>query len=231
MEPKLWIVPTPIGNLDDITLRALQVLREADYILAEDTRTTRHLLQHHGIEGSLHPYHLHNEHAQTSGVIARLLQGHRAALVSDAGTPGIADPGFMLVRECVAHGIAVECLPGPTAIVPALVQSGFPTDRFIFEGFLPPKKGRQKRILALAQEKRTTVLYEAPHRLVKLLTELHELLGPERQLAVARELTKVFADTVRGTAPQLLAHFAEQPPRGEIVVIVAPFDTATDHED
>ena len=218
---KLYIVPTPIGNLDDITLRAVNVLREVDFILAEDTRTSSFLLRHLGIEKRLVSHHKFNEHATVRMVAESIAAGHTVALVSDAGTPGISDPGFLLVRTCVEAGIEVETLPGPTAFVPALVQSGFPCDRFCFEGFLPQKKGRMKRLQELAAEERTFILYESPFRVVKCLEQLAETVGGERQVSVSRELTKKFEQTVRGTVAEVLEHFRENEPRGEFVIVVA----------
>ena len=218
---KLFIVPTPIGNLEDITLRAIRTLEEVDYILAEDTRTTSVLLKHLGIEKKMYSHHKFNEHA-TSAMVAEAIEGGRnVALVSDAGTPGISDPGFLLVRTCVEAGLEVETLPGPTAFVPALVQSGFPCDRFCFEGFLPQKKGRNKRIAALADEERTMIFYESPFRVVKLLQQLAELMGEEREASVSREITKKFEQTVRGTLAELIEHFTTNDPKGEFVVIVS----------
>ena len=218
---KLYLVPTPIGNLDDITLRAVRVLREVDLILAEDTRTTSVLLHHLGIEKPLRSHHKFNEHATVEAVAATIAGGRDAALVSDAGTPGISDPGFLIVRTCVEQGIEVEALPGATAFVPALVQSGFPCDRFCFEGFPPQKKGRMKFFEALADERRTMIFYESPYRVVRCLEQLAEVFGPERRAAVSRELTKKFGETVRGTLDELAAHFREHAPRGEFVVVVA----------
>lgn len=218
---KLFIVPTPIGNLEDITLRAIRTLEEVDYILAEDTRTTSVLLKHLGIEKKMYSHHKFNEHA-TSAMVAEAIEGGRnVALVSDAGTPGISDPGFLLVRTCVEADLEVETLPGPTAFVPALVQSGFPCDRFCFEGFLPQKKGRNKRIAALADEERTMIFYESPFRVVKLLQQLAEVMGEEREASVSREITKKFEQTVRGTLAELIEHFTTNDPKGEFVVIVS----------
>ncbi|MEZ0609924.1 16S rRNA (cytidine(1402)-2'-O)-methyltransferase [Fibrella sp. WM1] len=217
---KLYLVPTPIGNLDDITLRAIKVLQSVDGILAEDTRTTGFLLKHLGINKPLHSYHIFNEHGSIQKIIAQLKQGKTLALVSDAGTPAISDPGFLLVRECLDFDVPVECLPGPTAFVPALVNSGLPNDRFTFEGFLPHKKGRQTRLEALADETRTMIFYESPHRLLKLLDQLTELFGPDRPASVSRELTKLFEETVRGSLSEIGAYFAEKPVKGEIVVCV-----------
>lgn len=218
---KLYIVPTPIGNLDDITLRALNVLREADFILAEDTRTTSVLLKHYGIEKRLQSHHKFNEHATVQAVSEAIAAGRSAALVSDAGTPGISDPGFLLVRTCLEAGIEVETLPGATAFVPALVQSGFPCDRFCFEGFLPQKKGRNKQLQALADEPRTMIFYESPYRVVRCLEQFAEVFGAERPVAVSRELTKKFEQTVRGTIAEVLVHFRKHPPKGEFVLVVA----------
>ena len=218
---KLYIVPTPIGNLDDITLRAVDVLREVDFILAEDTRTTSFLLRHLGIEKKLHSHHKFNEHATVKMVAGSIAAGRNAALVSDAGTPGISDPGFLLVRTCVDAGIEVETLPGATALVPALVQSGFPCDRFCFEGFLPQKKGRAKQLQSLADEERTMVFYESPYRVVKCLEQFAEVFGSERRVSVSRELTKKFEQTVRGTVAEVLEHFRTTEPKGEFVIVLA----------
>ena len=218
---KLYIVPTPIGNLDDITLRAIKTLEAADYILAEDTRTTSFLLKHLGIEKKLYSHHKFNEHATAASVAEAIGEGRTVALVSDAGTPGISDPGFLLVRTCVERGIEVTTLPGATAFVPALVQSGFPCDRFCFEGFLPQKKGRKKRIEALAEEERTMIFYESPFRVVKCLEQLAEVMGEEREVAVSREITKMFEETVRGTLAEVAEHFRQHAPKGEFVIVVA----------
>ena len=218
---KLYIVPTPIGNLDDITLRAVNVLRDVDFILAEDTRTTSFLLKHLGIEKKLYSHHKFNEHATVKMVAESIAAGRNAALVSDAGTPGISDPGFLLVRTCVEAGIEVETLPGATALIPALVQSGFPCDRFCFEGFLPQKKGRAKQLQSLAAEERTMIFYESPYRVVKCLEQFAGVFGPERRVSVSRELTKKFEQTVRGTAAEVLEHFRRTEPRGEFVLVVA----------
>ena len=218
---KLYIVPTPIGNLEDITLRAVNVLRSVDFILAEDTRTTSFLLKHLGIEQKLRSHHKFNEHATVRLVAESIAAGRDAALVSDAGTPGISDPGFLLVRTCVEAGIEVETLPGATALIPALVQSGFPCDRFCFEGFLPQKKGRSKQLQTLADEERTMVFYESPYRVVKCLEQFAEVFGPERRLSVSRELTKKFGQTVRGTVAEVLDHFRTTEPKGEFVIVVA----------
>lgn len=217
---KLYLVPTPLGNLEDITLRSIRILKEADILLAEDTRTSRVLLQHLGIDKRLLSHHQHNEHQSTPEIIRLLQSGNTVALVSDAGTPGISDPGFLLVRACVKAGIDVECLPGPTAFVPALVISGIPCDRFHFEGFLPLKKGRQTRLTELATFESTVVLYESPHKLVKTLGQLVEYMGPDRQASVSRELTKMFEETKRGTLTEILTHFQSNEPRGEFVIVV-----------
>ena len=219
----LYLVPTPIGNLEDLTFRALRVLKEADLAACEDTRTTGVLFQHYGIETPRTSFHAHNEHRKVRALVEQMQAGRTVALVSDAGTPGISDPGFLLVREAVAAGVEVVALPGPTAFVPALVGSGLPTDRFVFEGFLPQKKGRKTRLDALVDERRTVVLYESPHRLVRLLGELAERLGEDRPAAVGRELTKRFEELRRGTLAELRTWYAEQPAvRGEIVVVVGP---------
>ena len=217
---KLYVVPTPIGNLDDITLRAVRVLREVDLILAEDTRTTQVLLRHLGIEKRMWSHHKFNEHSAVEAVARTIESGEAVALVSDAGTPGISDPGFLLVRTCLEHGIEIETLPGATAFVPALVDSGFPCDRFCFEGFLPAKKGRTKRLLQLADEERTMIFYESPYRLTKTLEQFAGVFGPERPVSVSRELTKKFEQTVRGTLAEVAAHFAAHEPKGEIVVVL-----------
>ncbi len=221
MTPKLYLIPTPIGNLEDITLRAINTLKNADVILAEDTRTSGHLLKHLGITKPLQSYHIHNEHQTVQKLIARLLKGENMALVSDAGTPAISDPGFLLVRECIKNNIEVECLPGPTAFVPALVNSGLPSDRFTFEGFLPHKKGRQTRLTQLKEEERTMIFYESPHRLLKSLEQFVEYFGADRQASVSRELTKVYEETIRGTLTEIIAYFAEKTIKGEIVIVVS----------
>ena len=217
---KLYLVPTPIGNLDDITLRAVQVLKAADAILAEDTRTSGILLKHLQISKPLQSYHIFNEHQTVQRLIGQLKSGKTFALVSDAGTPGISDPGFLLVRECIKNDIPVECLPGPTAFVPALINSGLPADRFTFEGFLPHKKGRQTRLQQLAAEERTMIFYESPHRLLKTLQQFIEVFGADRQGSVSRELTKVYEETVRGSLPEIIAYFAEKTIKGEIVIVI-----------
>ncbi len=218
---KLYLVPTPVGNLGDMTYRGVEVLKSVDLILAEDTRTSRVLMQHYGIETPLQSYHIFNEHQTVAGLVERLLSGTTIAVVTDAGTPGISDPGFLLVREAVKAGVEVECLPGATAFVPALIDSGLPCDRFVFLGFLPHKKGRQTAIKALADEERTMVVYESPYRLVRLLEELREVLGEERQVSVSREISKLHAETARGTVAEVLAHFKEKDVKGEIVVIIS----------
>lgn len=218
---KLYIVPTPIGNLEDITLRAINVLKSVDVVLAEDTRTSGNLLKHLGISKPMHSYHVHNEHQTVTRVVERIQKGESMALVSDAGTPAVSDPGFLLVRECIKQGIQVECLPGPTAFVPALVNSGLPSDRFTFEGFLPHKKGRQTRLQNLTSEERTMIFYESPHRLVKALQQFVEFFGADRQVSVARELTKIYEENVRGTLEEVIAYFSEKTIKGEIVIILA----------
>lgn len=220
---KLYLVPTPIGNLDDITLRSIKVLQSVDGIFAEDTRNSGMLLKHLGISKPLYSHHAHNEHHSAAGIIKLLKEGKTLALISDAGTPGISDPGFLLVRECLKEEIEVECLPGATAFVPALVNSGLPADRFCFEGFLPHKKGRQTRLKNLVEEDRTIIFYESPHRLLKTLEQLCEYLGGERQASVARELTKMFEENQRGTLAEILAHYTANPNtiKGEIVIVVA----------
>lgn len=217
---KLILVPTPIGNMKDITLRAMEVLREADGVLAEDTRTTGHLLRRFDIDQKLSPFHAHNEHRTLDRVIDRLAAGETLALVTDAGSPAISDPGFLLVRACLEHDIPVESLPGPTAFVPALINSGLPADRFCFEGFLPVKKGRTKRLTALVDEERTMIFYESPHRILKTLKGLAEVLGEERRASLSRELTKLYEETRRGTLGELIEHFTTHPPKGEIVLVV-----------
>ena len=228
---KLYIVPTPIGNLEDITLRAIRVLKEVDFILAEDTRTSSILLKHLGIEKPLRSHHKFNEHATVQMVADSIEAGKDVALVSDAGTPGISDPGFLLVRTCVERGIEVVTLPGATAFVPALVQSGFPCDRFCFEGFLPQKKGRKKRIEALANEERTMIFYESPYRVVKCLEQLSEVFGAEREVAVTREISKMFEETVRGTLAEAIQHFTAHAPKGEFVIVVAGKSSKADNKE
>lgn len=220
----LTVVPTPIGNLADFTPRAIEAIEAADFVLAEDTRTTGSLLRLKGVEARLRPFHAHNEHKVVEEVVSTLQAGASACLCSDAGTPGISDPGFLLVRACVEAGVEVTCLPGATAFVPALVVSGLPCERFVYEGFLPHKKGRQTRLKALAEETRTSVLYESPHRIIKLLSELAEHCGPQRRISVSRELSKKFEETRRGTVEEIQAHFEGHPPKGEFVVVVAGAD-------
>ena len=217
---KLYLVPTPIGNLDDMTFRAIKVLKEVDTILAEDTRTSGKLLKHFEIDTSMMSHHMHNEHKTVDAIIQRLQSGETFALISDAGTPAISDPGFLLTRACVQNGIDVECLPGATAFVPALVNSGFPNDKFVFEGFLPVKKGRQTRLKLLAEETRTMIFYESPHKLIKTLSHFAEYFGENRGVSVSRELTKMFEETIRGTAKEVLEHYTNKPPKGEIVIVV-----------
>lgn len=216
----LYLVPTPIGNLGDITIRALDVLKSVDTILAEDTRTSGFLLKHYQISKPLQSFHIFNEHKTLAGLIARMQQGEVMALISDAGTPGISDPGFLLVREALKAGLLMDCLPGATALIPALVKSGFPTDRFVFEGFLPHKKGRQTMLKKLAEEERTIVLYESPHRLIKTLEQVIEFLGPERQVSVSRELTKLHEETRTGFVLDVLEHFKQKEIKGEIVIVI-----------
>ncbi len=216
----LYLVPTPVGNLEDITMRALKVLREADLIMAEDTRTSGNLLRHFDIRNAMLSYHKFNEHRTVESIVERLLAGQTIAVVSDAGTPGISDPGFLVAREAIRAGVEVITLPGATAFVPALVSSGLPCDRFCFEGFLPQKKGRQTRLQALAEETRTMIFYESPHRIVKALAQFVEVFGPERPASVCREISKVHEESVRGTLQELLSHFTETEPRGEFVIVV-----------
>lgn len=218
---KLFLVPTPIGNLEDMTFRAIRILKEADVILAEDTRTSAPLLKHFGIDKKAYSHHQHNEHKATSEIIRFLKEGKLVALISDAGTPAISDPGFFLTREVLKEGLEVECLPGATAFVPALVNSGLPTDAFVFEGFLPVKKGRQTRLKRLAEEDRTIVLYESPHRLLKTLEEFEEYFGADRQASVSRELTKMYEETVRGTVEEIKSHFSNNILKGEFVICIA----------
>ena len=218
---KLFLVPTPIGNLEDMTIRAIRILKSVDLILAEDTRNSGKLLKHFEITTPMQSHHQHNEHKAVEHIIARLQSGETIALIADAGTPAISDPGFLVVRQCVENGIDVECLPGATAFVPALVASGLPNNRFCFEGFLPQKKGRQTKINDLIGEKRTMIFYESPFRLVKTLTQLSEVFGIERKASVSREISKIFEETIRGTLQELIQHFTEHNPKGEIVLIVA----------
>lgn len=217
---KLYLVPTPIGNLDDMTFRAIKVLKEVDLILAEDTRNSGKLLKHFEINTPMVSHHMHNEHHTVDTLVKRIQAGEVMALITDAGTPAISDPGFLLSRACVENNIPIDCLPGATAFVPALVNSGLPNDKFIFEGFLPDKKGRQTRFLTLAEETRTMILYVSPHKLVKTLGEFVQYFGPDRPVSVSREITKLHEETVRGTATEVLKHFEAKPPKGEIVVIV-----------
>lgn len=217
---KLYIVPTPIGNLEDMTFRAIKVLKEADLILAEDTRTSGKLLKHYEINTHMQSHHMHNEHKTIDRIVQRLQSGEVVALISDAGTPAISDPGFLLTRACVEKGIEVDCLPGATAFVPALVNSGLPNDKFVFEGFLPVKKGRQTRLQLLAEESRTIIFYESPHKLLKTLGNFAEYFGADRQVSVSRELSKLHEETIRGTVNEVIKHFENKPPKGEIVVVL-----------
>jgi len=218
---QLYLVPTPIGNLEDMTIRAIRILKEVDLILAEDTRTTGILLKHFDIRNKMQSHHKFNEHETTAAIVSRIQAGENIALVSDAGTPGISDPGFLLVRACIEKGLDVECLPGATAFVPALVNSGFPTDRFCFEGFLPQKKGRQTKLKELALEERTIILYESPFRVLKTLTQLAEYFGENRRVSVSREISKLYEETVRGTLKDVIAHFQTNQPKGEFVIVVS----------
>ena len=218
---KLFLVPTPIGNLEDITFRAIKVLKEADLILAEDTRNSGKLLKHFDITTQMISHHMHNEHKTVDQLVGRMQAGETFALISDAGTPAISDPGFLLTRACVEAGVEVDCLPGATAFVPALVNSGLPNDKFVFEGFLPVKKGRQTRLKLLAEENRTMIFYESPHKLIKTLNHFTEYFGADRQVSVSREITKLHEETIRGTAEEVLKHYTQKPPKGEIVIIVA----------
>ncbi|WP_298893793.1 16S rRNA (cytidine(1402)-2'-O)-methyltransferase [uncultured Psychroserpens sp.] len=218
---KLYIVPTPIGNLKDITFRAIEVLNDVDLILAEDTRTSGKLLKHFEIGTPMQSHHMHNEHKMVDQLVQKLKSGMSIALISDAGTPAISDPGFLLTRACIENNIEVDCLPGATAFVPALVNSGLPNDKFVFEGFLPVKKGRQTRLKLLAEETRTMVFYESPHKLIKTLTNFCEYFGEDRLVSVSRELTKLYEETIRGTAKEVLEHYTNKPPKGEIVIIVS----------
>ena len=222
---KLTIVPTPLGNLEDITFRAIRILKEADVILAEDTRTTGFLLKHYEIQNRLQSHHKFNEHQTTEKIAERIKAGENIALVSDAGTPSISDPGFLLVRECLLKGIEVECLPGATALIPALVVSGLPSDRFCFEGFLPVKKGRQARMLEISTEERTTIIYESPFRLLKTLAQLAEVCGKERKISVSREISKRFEETIRGTFEEVITFFSNKEPKGEFVLIINGFES------
>jgi len=221
MSSSLYLITSPIGNLGDITYRAVEILKQADVILCEDTRSSAVLLKHYNISKPLTPYHQHNEHKVLAHLVEQMASGKTFALITDAGTPGISDPGFLLVRECIRNNIAVECLPGATAFVPALVQSGIPSNRFVFEGFLPIKKGRQTLLKQLAEEERTIILYESPHRLVKSLQEFAIVFGADRNAAVCRELTKMFEETRKDTLANLAAHYEKTPPKGEIVIVIA----------
>lgn len=218
---KLFIVPTPIGNLKDMTFRAVEVLKEVDLILAEDTRTSGKLLKHYDIATPSQSHHMHNEHKTVEHLVEKIKSGTQVALISDAGTPAISDPGFLLARACIENHIEVDCLPGATAFVPALVNSGFPNDKFVFEGFLPVKKGRQTRLTFLSEETRTIIFYESPHKLIKTLAQFCEYFGEDRRVSVSRELTKLYEETVRGTAKEVLEHYTAKPPKGEIVIVVA----------
>lgn len=212
----IYLIPTPIGNLEDMTLRGIRLLKEVDLILAEDTRTSQKLLNHYKIKTSMQSFHMHNEHKKVAQVIQEVLRGKTIALISDAGTPGISDPGYLLVHEALKEGVKVECLPGPTALIPALVQSGLPSDRFVFEGFLPPKKGKQGRLKQMAEESRTTVFYESPHKIIKTLGQMLPYFGSERKLAVVRELSKKFESNFRGSVEEALHFFEEHPPKGNL---------------
>lgn len=217
---KLFLVPTPIGNLEDMTFRAVRILKEADLVLAEDTRTSGKLMQHFDISTPMQSHHMHNEHKTVAALTSRIQSGETMALISDAGTPAISDPGFLLTRACVEKNIEVECLPGATAFVPALVNSGLPNDKFVFEGFLPPKKGRQTRLKLLAEEVRTMIFYESPYKLLKTLGQFSEYFGAERNASVSRELTKLYEETIRGNLAEIIKYYTEKPPKGEIVIIV-----------
>lgn len=217
---KLYIVPTPIGNLEDITLRALSVLKQVDVILAEDTRTSGKLLKHYDIDTPMLSHHMHNEHKMVDRIVDRILGGENFALISDAGTPAISDPGFLLTRACLEKQVEIECLPGATAFVPALVNSGFPNDRFVFEGFLPVKKGRQTRLKLLTNETRTMIFYESPHKLVRTLENFEQYFGETRAVSVSRELTKLFEENIRGSVKEVKDHFIKHPPKGEIVIVL-----------
>ena len=219
---KLFIIPTPIGNLEDITIRSLKVLEQVDLIIAEDTRKTGHLLKHYNISTKLRSHHKFNEHHTVNHIVTRLKTGEKIALVTDAGTPSISDPGFLLIRTCIENNIEVECLPGPTAFLPALVNSGLPNDKFCFEGFLPAKKGRKKRLKELTNETRTIIFFESPHRLVHTLNQFIEYFGPDRKASVSRELTKIHEENIRGNLSDLLEHYAEKSVKGEIVIILGP---------
>lgn len=221
LESKLYVVPTPIGNLEDMTFRAVKVLKEVDLILAEDTRTSGKLLKHFEIATPMQSYHMHNEHKMLERIIQRMMNGESMALISDAGTPAISDPGFLLVRACIENNIAIETLPGATALIPALVNSGLPNDKFLFEGFLPVKKGRQTRLAFLSNETRTMVFYESPHKLLKTLTHFSDYFGLERKASISRELSKLYEETIRGTLQELIKHFTDKNPKGEFVIVVS----------
>lgn len=221
---KLYVVPTPVGNMEDMTFRAIRILKEADLILAEDTRTSGILLKHYEIKNAMQSHHKFNEHQTVESIVNRIKGGQTVALISDAGTPGISDPGFLAVRECVRNGIEVQCLPGATAFVPALVSSGLPDERFCFEGFLPQKKGRMTRLNALKEETRTMIFYESPYRLLKTLTQFAEIFGADRPVSVCREISKIHEESVRGTLQEVITHFTETEPRGEIVIILGGKD-------
>lgn len=222
---KLFVVPTPIGNLEDITLRAIRVLKEAEVIFAEDTRTTRRLLKHLDIDKQVLAFHMHNEHRVLKQSVDRIKSSSSIALVSDAGTPGISDPGYLLIRACIQEKVEVDCLPGAVAMIPAVVASGFPCDRFVFEGFLPHKKGRQTKLKLIAEEKRTTILYESPHRLVKCLGQIVEFMGEDKNVCVAREITKMYEEHKRGTAAEIKEYYENHPPKGEIVIVIEGLDS------
>ncbi|MDR3060956.1 MAG: 16S rRNA (cytidine(1402)-2'-O)-methyltransferase [Dysgonamonadaceae bacterium] len=228
---KLFIVPTPVGNLEDMTLRAIRILKEADLILAEDTRTTGFLLKHYEIRNKMQSHHKFNEHKTVEAITQKALAGETIALVSDAGTPGISDPGFLLVRSCVNAGIEIECLPGATAFVPALVNSGFPIDRFCFEGFLPIKKGRKTRLEELAGETRSVVIYESPYRVLKTLTQMAEIMGDDREISISREISKLHEQTIRGSLKELISHFSANESKGEFVIVLAPGQQKTGRQE
>ena len=218
---KLFIVPTPIGNLGDITFRAIETLKSVDIILAEDTRTSLKLLKHYKINSKIESYHMHNEHKKADSIINKISEGNTIALISDAGTPSISDPGFLLVRECIKNNIEVECLPGATALITALVISGLPSDKFLFEGFLPAKKGRTKRLKELSNEKKTIIFYESPHRILKTLKDFSDYFSPEKQVSVSREITKIYENTFRGTIEESIEHFEKNKPKGEFVIVLS----------
>jgi 16S rRNA (cytidine1402-2'-O)-methyltransferase len=218
---KLYLVPTPIGNLGDITFRAVEVLKSVDVILAEDTRVSGFLLKHYEIDTPMQSYHQHNEHSMTESVVKQIKRGRETAIITDAGTPGISDPGFLLSRACVAEGVEIQCLPGATAFVPALVNSGLPNDKFVFEGFLPAKKGRQKRLKALSSEERTMIFYESPYKILKTLQQFTEHFGPDREVSISREISKIYEETLHGTLEEMIAHFDIKKPKGEFVIVLA----------